>query len=86
MDIEKRIIKSANIVINFIDEIIKNNEEKQFINETEFEFGDKYDVYNEQKFKEIIDEHYKDKNVTYSMKEKCNHVAIFKFTLHDWIK
>ena len=70
MDIEKRIIKSANIVINFIDEIIKNNEEKQFINETEFEFGDKYDVYNKQKFKEIIDEHYKDKNVTYSMKEK----------------
>jgi hypothetical protein len=39
------------MITNFVDEIIENNTDKSFVNETEFEFGCKYDSYKVIEFK-----------------------------------
>ena len=80
-----KIYKKASMITEFIDEIIEGNTKESFVNEAEFEFGDKSDCYKTSEFKEILDNHFKDKNITYEFKEVRNHVAYFKFNLHDWI-
>lgn len=78
--------KTASIITDFVDKIIKGNTDESFINEAEFEFNDKYDCYKTAEFKNILDNHFKDKNVTYSFEEIRSHVVYFKIKLHDWIK
>ena len=82
----EKIMKTTSMITNFVDEIIENNTEKSFINETEFEFGDKYNCYKSELFKQILDKHFKEKNINYEFKEIRNHVVYFKIKLHDWIK
>ena len=83
---KEQIKKKALLITNHVDEIIEGNTNENFINETEFEFGDKYDCYETKEFKEILDNHFKDKNVTYTFKKVRDHVVYFKVKLHDWIK
>ena len=80
-----KIHKKASMIIKFIDEIVEDNTKESFINEVEFEFGDKYDCYKTNEFKEILDDYFEDKNITYEFTEVRNHVAYFKFKLHNWI-
>ena len=39
------------MITEFIDEIIEGNTKESFVNEAEFEFGDKYDCYKTSEFK-----------------------------------
>ncbi|MDB8790645.1 hypothetical protein PN398_07920 [Romboutsia sp. 1001216sp1] len=81
-----KVEKMAKMITSYIDGIIEDNTDKSFINEAEFEFGDKNDSYKTKEFKDILDNHFKEKNVTYRFKEIRPHVVYFKVKLHDWIR
>lgn len=82
----QRIEKNANVIIKYIEDIIIRNNGEGCINGTEFEFVDKYETYKTKEFKDILDNHFKDINITYTFEEEREHVAKFKFILHDWVK
>lgn len=77
----ERINKTTSMIIKYVDGIIESNTNKSFINEIEFEFGDKEDIYKTEKFKEILDSYFNSKNITYEFKEIRNHVAYFKINI-----
>lgn len=81
----EEIKKSASEITEMVDRVIKNNTDKSFINRTEFEFICKHDTYKTTEFKEILDNHFNGKNVTYTFEEIRPHVAYFDIKLHDWI-
>ena len=83
---KKTIQETAKMITDYIDSIIASNTDKSFINGAEFEFLDEDCNYKSPEFRKILDNHFKEKNVTYTFKEVKPREVYFKVKLHDWIK
>lgn len=82
----EEIQKTAKIITDYIDKIIASNNDKSFINRAELEFGDPEGHCGTSTFKQVLDAHFKSRNITYVCKKMNKSTYHFDITLHDWIK
>lgn len=66
---EYRIRKNVDLIITHINNIRLGNTSKNYINELEFEFRDKYRTYKTDEFKQLLDEYCSKNNISYIMHE-----------------